>query len=142
MGLLLLSVFLWLADSGSWTNRFVYPRVRLCLGGTLGGWSVLSTTLGGAWLIGLERSSTTLGDALLVSNSVRLEWSLSKSAVIWRKATFVGLPLSRSGVEGWGFRNLWTMSSIATVALSVAEVVGILNLVGRKVTESEFCVLR
>ena len=50
----------------------------------------------------------------------------------------MGLPLSRNGVEGWGFCNSWTRSSMAAVALSMAEVVSILNLVGRKVTESEF----
>ena len=48
-----------------------------------------------------------------------------------------GLPLARSGVEGWGFFNSWTRSLIVAVARSVAEGVGILNFVGRKVTESE-----
>ena len=70
----------------------------------------------------------------------KLEWSFSKRAVSWRKAALTGLPLARSGVEGWGFFNSWTRSSIAAVARSVAEVVGILNFVGRKVTESELCV--
>ena len=60
-----------------------------------------------------------------------------KKHVSWRKAALLGLPLSKSWVEGWGFFNSWTMSSIAAVARSVAEVVGILNFVGRKVTESE-----
>ena len=55
-----------------------------------------------------------------------------------QKDALVGLPLSRRGVTEWGFCNSWTRSSIADVALSVAEVIGILNLVGRKVTESEF----
>ena len=68
----------------------------------------------------------------------RVEWSFSKSAVSCRKAVLVGLPLAKSGVTGWGFLNSLTRSSIADVALSMAEVVGILNLVGRKVTVSEF----
>ena len=53
------------------------------------------------------------------------------------KSCIGGLPLSRSGVEGWGGLNLWTRSSIAAVPWSVAEVVGILDFLGRKVTESE-----
>ena len=44
----------------------------------------------------------------------------------FREAALVGLPLSRSGVEGWGFRNSLARSSIAAIALSVAELVGIL----------------
>ena len=115
-----------------WSDHWLF----LCLGGTLGGWSISSTTLGGAWSAGLERLWVTLGDAWSVgeSASARLERS-SKSAVSCRKATLVGLPVAKSGVE-----DSWTSSSIATVALFVAKVVGILNLVGRKVTVSEFWV--
>ena len=63
-----------------------------------------------------------------------------KNSSSLRRAELVGVPLSspRNGAVGLGFFNSWIRSSTAAVARSADDVSGILNVVGKRTTVSEF----